>query len=173
MTLAMNQTPSTTRTVLGIDPGTLRVGYALVQQSGWNTAFRYLECGIIRANARDDVTTRIGVVAGELEDIIDEFLPDTLAIEKAFYGRNAASALKLGQARGAIMLLARQRGMSVHEYAPAQVKQTVVGHGRATKEQVQRQVQRLCDLRRLPSTDAADAIAIALCHVQRSPGGLR
>lgn len=155
--------------ILGIDPGTRTVGYGLLdpgprRQGG--LAFRYVECGVIEAPRQADLAARLQVVADTLEEIIEEFSPGAVALEKAFTGRNAASALKLGQARGAIMLVATRRRLPVFEYAPAKIKRVVVGHGRATKLQVQHRMQVLFQLRRVPLADAADALAIALCHGQ-------
>lgn len=153
--------------ILGIDPGTRAVGYAIVDHGA--RAFEYVECGVLKADTTLDVGTRLMRITEELAAIIAEFRPGVLAIEKAFYGRNAASALKLGQARGAIILLAGQHAVPVFEYTPATVKQVVVGHGRATKEQIQVRVKLLCRLRRAPSVDAADALAIALTHAFQTP----
>jgi crossover junction endodeoxyribonuclease RuvC len=96
--------------------------------------------------------------------VIDELSPAAVAIEKAFFGKSVGSALKLGQVRGAVMLLAGQRGLPVFEYGPTVVKRAVAGHGRATKLHVQQRVQMLLGLRRTPTEDAADALAIAMCH---------
>ena len=115
---------------------------------------------------------RLALIARTLEEIIDELTPDELALEKAYHGRNASSALKLGQARGAIMVVGSRRGLAVHEYAPARIKRSVAGNGRATKEQVQARVTMMCDLESTPSTDAADALAIALCHALAHPEGV-
>jgi len=158
--------------ILGVDPGTRTVGYAVIdpRSDRWQAPFDYIECGIIETDPAEPVLARLGTIAETLQEIIAEFEPGVLAIEKAFYGRNAASALKLGQARGAIMLLALQHGLGVAEYAPSEIKQAVVGHGRATKEQVQERVRLLCRLERAPKSDAADAVAIAMCHGHRSLG---
>ena len=152
--------------ILGVDPGTRALGYAIVD---WGRAAEYVECGVLKADVREGMATRLHAIVAELGEIIEEFEPTVLALEKAFYGRNAASALKLGQARGAIIMLAGQREVPVFEYTPATVKQAVVGHGRATKAQIQARVQLLFRLRRLPSVDAADALAIALTHAFRAP----
>ncbi|MEM6291369.1 MAG: crossover junction endodeoxyribonuclease RuvC [Myxococcota bacterium] len=151
--------------ILGIDPGTLCVGYGVIEASPRKGgAFAYLECGVLRPSPSLEVPERIAEIATSLTELITEFEPSCLALEKAFHGKNAASALKLGQARGAIMLLASQHGLQTSEYAPSTIKQQVVGHGRATKAQVQARVQLLFGLQTTPSTDAADALAIALCH---------
>lgn len=155
--------------ILGIDPGTVCVGYAVLEYRGRPQRLHYLECGVVRPPRSLDVPARIAEIATELTEVIEEFKPNALALEMAFYGKNAASALKLGQARGAIMLLAAQHGLTTHEYAPSTIKQQVVGHGRATKTQVQARVQLVLALQRTPSSDAADALAIALCHGQLHP----
>lgn len=154
--------------ILGIDPGTRKVGYGVLEVAervrGERVPFRYVECGVIEVPGHEDLCERIFIVAQTLSEVIEEFAPNVMAIEKAFYGRNAASALKLGQARGALMLMARLRSVRVFEYAPAQIKQAVTGHGRATKAEIQHRVGALCRLQCLPAADAADALAIALCH---------
>jgi crossover junction endodeoxyribonuclease RuvC len=124
----------------------------------------YVECGVIRAPDVRDVGARLFAIACDLAEVIDEFEPQAFAIERAFHGKSAASALKLGQARGALMLLAHQRGLPTFEYAPAQVKRAVVGHGAATKQAIADRMKLLFTLRRAPAADAADALAIAACH---------
>lgn len=158
--------------ILGIDPGTRTVGYGVIDRvgEGHGLRFAYVECGLVRAPTGQPMMTRLHVIGTTLAEIIEEYRPDQVALEMAFHGRNAASALKLGQARGAIMLLVAQAGLPLHEYAPAQIKQVVVGHGRATKEQIQQRVRLLLRLRREPAADAADALAIALCHGTQDPG---
>lgn len=156
--------------ILGIDPGTRTVGYGLVDLVG-RDGLEYVECGIIRPSPTAPVVDRLHEIAEGIADVIREFSPGTLALERAFHGVNAASAIKLGEARGTVMLVGKQHGLGVHEYAPTHIKRAVVGKGRATKEDVQQRVALLCGLRRTPSTDAADALAIALCHAQQSFGG--
>ncbi|HWB78713.1 MAG TPA: crossover junction endodeoxyribonuclease RuvC [Nannocystaceae bacterium] len=153
--------------VLGIDPGTLKLGYAVIEcQPGklGPGAMRYLECGVIKAPKIREIGPRLHAIAQELDTVIAEFTPKTCAIEKAFHGTNARSALTLGQARGALMLLAHQRGMDTFEYAPAHIKRVVAGHGAADKTQIAERVRMLFGLRRAPAADAADALAIACCH---------
>lgn len=152
--------------ILGVDPGTRTLGYGLVERSRGprGVVLAYVECGLVRAPEGAPMLERLRVICHTLGEIIEELRPDEVALEMAFHGRNAASALKLGQARGAIMLLVAQRGLPLAEYAPSQVKQVVVGHGRATKQDVQQRVRLLLRMKREPATDAADALAIALCH---------
>lgn len=154
--------------ILGVDPGTRTVGYAVVD-CGSTTGPTYVECGVLRARPNPDMALRLLGIAEDLAEVMREFRPSVVAIEKAFHGRNAASALKLGQARGALMLLAGQHDLPVFEYAPASIKQAVVGHGRATKAQIQARVQLLFRLSCTPTVDAADALAIALCHASFAP----
>lgn len=151
------------RRVLGIDPGTLKLGYAIIE-TGAGVRMRYVECGVIKAPDERDVAKRIHAVVQDLAEVITEFAPDAFAIEKAFHGKSAASALKLGQARGALLLLAHQHGLPTFEYAPAQVKRVVVGHGAATKAVIAERMKLLFALHRAPAADAADALAIACCH---------
>lgn len=150
--------------ILGVDPGTRLVGYGLIDRRGAD--FEYVECGVIRLAETDPMPRRLFTLACSLAEIIGEHRPAVVALESAFYGVNASSALKLGQARGAVMLVCAQHDLEVAEYAPALVKRAVVGHGRATKADVQTRIKLLCRLAREPSSDAADALALALCHAQ-------
>ncbi len=164
--------------ILGVDPGTRLVGYGLIDRvetlrgrrgshaAVAGTEFVYVECGVIRLDADDAMPRRLLALAGALTEIIEEHEPAVVALETAFHGINASSALKLGQARGAVMLVCAQHGLAVAEYAPALVKRAVVGHGRASKQDMQTRIQLLCRLAREPQSDAADALALALCHAQ-------
>jgi crossover junction endodeoxyribonuclease RuvC len=153
--------------VLGIDPGTRVVGYALLDVPAPGR-FVYVECGVLRVRARDELAARLLEIASGMRELITEFSPQVLAIERAFHGLNAASALTLAEARGALKLVALEQGVTIREYAPAMVKRAVVGRGRATKADVQARVRVLCRLTSEPEPDAADALAIAICHVQAS-----
>ncbi|MDC0715407.1 crossover junction endodeoxyribonuclease RuvC [Nannocystis bainbridge] len=149
--------------ILGVDPGTRIVGYGLLDhQIGARPV--YIECGVIRLRAEDPMAVRLSVLARTIAELIVEFGPRVLSLEAAFHGVNASSALKLGQARGAVMAVAAERGLEVAEYPPAYVKRAVVGHGRASKQDVMARMQLLFNLARAPTADAADALAIALCH---------
>ena len=154
--------------ILGIDPGTIACGYGVVEVSG-PVAFsrpRYIECGVIELNARRGLPERLYALASDLREILDEMRPHEVALEAAFHGKNAQSALRLGHARGVIMMLAAEAALPLFEYAPAKVKRSVAGNGRAQKDEVQRIVTALCSLSQTPRTDAADALAIAICHAQ-------
>jgi crossover junction endodeoxyribonuclease RuvC len=153
--------------MLGVDPGTRVVGYAIIDVPAPGR-FEYVECGVLRVRASDDLGARLLELGTALREVITEFRPAGLAIERAFHGLNALSALKLAEARGALKLVALEHGLIVSEYAPARIKRAVVGNGRATKAEVQARVRLLCRLSNTPESDAADALAIAICHVQAS-----
>ena len=153
--------------MLGVDPGTRIVGYGILDVPAPGR-FEYVECGVLKVKQGDELDARVFELASELRAVIDEFRPTCMAIERAFHGLNSASALKLAEARGAFKLIAKERGLELREYAPAKVKRAVAGNGRATKAEIQARVGILCRLERRPSSDAADALAIAICHVQSS-----
>ncbi|NNC22948.1 crossover junction endodeoxyribonuclease RuvC [Salinisphaera sp. USBA-960] len=150
--------------ILGVDPGSTITGFAIIDGGAKPTAQR-VDC--IRLPSAD-FPTRLGVIFERLSAIIAEFAPDELAIEDVFVARNAASALKLGQARGAAICAGASVGMHVAEYSPTQIKQAVVGRGHAQKQQVQHMVSLLLGLTTPPQADAADAAAVALCHAHHA-----
>lgn len=157
--------PVTRPRVIGIDPGTRLAGYAIVDVPAPGR-FEYVECGVLDLRGDGDLDARLVELGKAFTELLAEFRPGVLAIERAFHGLNAQSVLKLSEARGALKLLALQAELVVHEYAPAMIKRAVVGRGRATKLEVQQRVRLLCKLGSLPKPDAADALAIAICHVQ-------
>jgi len=157
--------PRTSVRVLGIDPGTLRLGYGVVECQG-GVALRYVECGVIAAPARDPRAARLAEIGRGLRELLIELRPDAVAMEEAFFGKNVQSTLALGEARGVAIFVAGEQGLTVSGYPPATVKQAVVGHGRATKDQIGYLVRALLSLRRVPEPDAADALAIAICHAR-------
>ena len=152
--------------ILGIDPGTLRCGYGVVEVSEARAIAkpRYVECGVIELSGKLTLAERLRLLATDLRELLTELRPHEVSLEAAFHGVNAQSALRLGHARGVIMLLVAEAGLPLGEYPPATVKRSVAGHGRAGKEEIQRVVTWLCALKRAPRPDAADALAIALCH---------
>ena len=151
--------------VLGIDCGGEYTGYGVVEQTDGGP-LRYLTAGAIRLSPRQPLAERLLQVFTELRKLIAAYQPDTVAIEDVFYAVNAKSALKLGQVRGVAMLAASSSGLEVAEYAPLAIKSAVVGYGRAEKQQVQHMVTRLLNLPEPPQpADAADALAIAICHL--------
>lgn len=153
--------------ILGLDPGSRITGFGIIEVEGRDS--RYLACGCIRVKA-DALPDKLGIIYTGVTELVRTYRPQTMAIEKVFMHRNADSALKLGQARGAAICAAVQAGLSVAEYTPNQIKLTVVGSGHAAKEQVQHMVRMLLSLPDTPAVDAADALAAALCHSHMSKG---
>jgi len=150
--------------VFGIDPGSERTGYGCVETDG--RRHRLVTCGAIAASAKDSFPHRLARIHRELARMIAECRPQCVVVENLFYASNARSALKLGHARGVAMLAAVEAGCEVVEYTPAEVKRAVVGYGRADKRQVQQMIKLLLGLEKAPSPhDAADALAVAICHV--------
>ena len=150
------------RLVLGIDPGSRRTGYGLLVVR--DRSVGYVASGCIKAEI-GDMPQRLGIIYRGVSELIDQFNPTELAIEEVFLAKNASSALKLGQARGVAIAAAVAGELPVHEYAAKRVKQSLVGTGRGSKEQVAHMVRILLKLPGAPQADAADALAIALCHV--------
>jgi crossover junction endodeoxyribonuclease RuvC len=151
--------------VLGIDCGTQFTGYGVVELRP-DAKLVCVTCGAIKLSPRDPLCNRLATIFERLGEIIREHHPDNVAIEEIFYAVNVKSALKLGQVRGVAMLAASSVGLQVSEYAPLTIKSAVVGYGRAEKQQVQHMVTRLLNLAEIPeSPDAADALAIAICHL--------
>ncbi len=155
------------RRILGIDPGLRITGFGLiVEQDG---RLVYAASGCIKASG-DSLPVRLGVIARDIAHVIAEERPTEVAIERVFVNVNPHSTLLLGQARGAAIAAAVLAGLPVHEYTAGQVKQSVVGRGRALKPQVQEMVRRLLSLPGTPSPDAADALACAICHAHGTTG---
>jgi crossover junction endodeoxyribonuclease RuvC len=149
--------------VLGIDPGSEVTGWAVVE--GQALKYKLIEFGTVRASSKDRFSARLLRISNGLEEVIARLKPDACSIEEAFFAVNVKSALKLGQVRGVALLVAEKAGLSVHEYSPRLVKQTVVGYGNAEKHQVQEMVRVLLSLPSAPQPhDAADAVALAICH---------
>jgi len=158
-------------TILGVDPGTLVTGFGVIEHRNGKT--RILTCGVIKNNGRVPLPHRLKRIFEKLSEISEKYQPEECAIETAFYGKNAQSALKLGHARGVAMLAAVMREIPTHEYSPREVKKAIVGNGAAAKEQVQFMVKSLLNIKQVPKEyDVTDALAVALCHLQRrqSPG---
>jgi crossover junction endodeoxyribonuclease RuvC len=157
--------------VFGIDCGTEFTGYGVVEVSSdsRNPKLVHLAAGAIKLNKKETTPQRLAQVYAELTALLMLHEPETVAIEEVFFSANAKSALKLGQVRGVAMLAAATCGLPVVEYAPLSIKSSVVGYGLAAKEQVQFMVTRLLELDQAPtSPDAADALAIAICHIHTS-----
>ena len=149
--------------VLGIDPGSETLGWGVVDGTG--TKYTLVDFGTVKSNTRDPFSRRLHNIYDAVADLMSVHSPDVLSVEDTFYAVNVGVALKLGQVRGLMLLLAEQRGMEIAEYAPRLIKQTVVGHGNAEKQQVQQMVKILLKMKTIPTPhDAADALAIAICH---------
>lgn len=153
--------------ILGIDPGSRVTGYAVIDCREGSPA--YVDSGCIRT-AGDALPQRLEAIWSGVREVMALHGPEALAIERVFMHRNADSALKLGHARGVAIMAAVLGALPVHEYTATQVKQAVVGRGHATKQQVQHMVQALLALARCPQADAADALAVAVCHAHTSRG---
>ncbi len=147
--------------ILGIDPGSRFTGFGIIEVSGDRAIA--IQHGVIRAGT-GEFPERLGIIFAAVRDLINEYQPGEVAIETVFVSRNAGSALKLGQARGAAICAAISLGLPVAEYAPRSVKQAIVGRGGADKVQVQHMVMVLLQLQEKLQEDAADALAVALCH---------
>ncbi|HWP03868.1 MAG TPA: crossover junction endodeoxyribonuclease RuvC [Gemmatimonadaceae bacterium] len=166
--------------VLGIDPGSAATGYGVVEAATERTVgtnalgatvlgYKLLECGVLRTPPRAELPARLRELHEGVSELIDRYRPDVVAVESVFYGRNARSALALGQARGIVLLAAAQRGREVRELPPAEIKKAVTGTGAATKEQVQYMLARLLNLREAPRpADASDGVAAAVAYLLTS-----
>jgi len=149
--------------ILGVDPGFATVGVGVIEYS--NPRFKYLTCGAILTPAGEPVERRITTVYDEINEIIKKYKPDAMAIEELFFNTNQKTIINVSQARGVILLAARKNAVPIFEYTPLQVKQAVVGYGRATKNQVMEMTKVIMGLSSVPKPDdAADALAIAICH---------
>lgn len=155
--------------VMGVDPGTAITGYGVLEYC--NDRFKVLDYGAVKTESKYPLSSRLKVLFNQLNNILIKFSPDQFAIEELFFNKNTRTALAVGHARGVAMLAAAMSGLEVYEYTPLQVKQAVVGEGKAGKEQVQFMVRALLSLRETPRPDdVADALAVAICHAYRSNG---
>lgn len=152
--------------VLGIDPGSCVMGYGVISYQDAHT--RYLSSGCIRISGV--LSEKLSQIFSGISEIMREFKPQEVGVESVFMHRNPQSALKLGQARGVAIVAASLLGAAISEYSARQIKQAVVGYGAAEKEQVQHMVCELLQLSARPQSDAADALAVALCHVHSTQG---
>ena len=155
--------------IFGIDPGSLRTGYGCVQTDG--TRHRMVTCGALAPPQGTELPGRLRCIHDGILELLRSSSPDCVVIENLFYARNVRSALTLGHARGVVVLAAVEAGLPVVEYTPAEIKQAVVGYGRAEKAQIGQMVKLLLGLEAAPTPhDAADALAVALCHAHASSG---
>jgi crossover junction endodeoxyribonuclease RuvC len=149
--------------VLGIDPGSETLGWGVVEGSGLKYAL--VDFGTVKSSPKESFSKRLLKIYEGVEAVIDKFQPDVLSVEEAFYANNVKVALKLGQVRGVVLLSGEKHALGIAEYSPRLIKQTVVGYGNAEKHQVQEMVRLLLRMKEIPQPhDAADALAIAICH---------
>ncbi|MGH9331087.1 MAG: crossover junction endodeoxyribonuclease RuvC [Vicinamibacterales bacterium] len=153
--------------IFGIDPGSDRTGYGCVESDG--SRHRLVICGALTSAARTPFPERLLIIYDGLADLLERYRPDCVAIEDVFHARNVRSALTLGHARGVALVAATRAGVPVAAYAPAEIKRAVVGYGRAEKRQIQHMIRVLLGLDAAPTPhDAADALAVAICHLHHT-----
>ena len=156
--------------ILGIDPGIATIGFAVLDFS--NNNYKLINCGVITTPAHTPLSDRLLQIYDDLNTLIRGFQPDCVAIEELFFNTNITTGISVAHGRGVILLACRSNNLSIYEYTPLQVKQAVAGYGRAPKKQVMEMVKRICQLRDVPRPDdAADAVALTICHA-RSSGSL-
>ncbi len=149
--------------ILGIDPGTVILGYGLIRVK--KQKVEYIYCDVIKMGSDEEHTVRLKTIFETITKVIEEYCPDELAIEAPFFGKNVQSMLKLGRAQGVCMAAALNKGIPVAEYSPRKIKQSITGNGNASKEQLAAMIQRLLDLKKLPKYfDSTDALGVAVCH---------
>lgn len=153
--------------ILGLDPGIATVGFGIVDSQKHSQ--KLVSCGVITTPAHTPLTMRLDQIYADLEELIHTYQPDVMAVEELFFNTNITTGISVAQGRGVILLCAYRCGLSIYEYTPLQVKQAVVGYGRAEKKQVMEMVRRILNLPAAPKPDdAADAVALALCHARSS-----
>jgi crossover junction endodeoxyribonuclease RuvC len=162
--------PSQATVVIGLDPGTRHFGWGVVERRG--TRFHHRAHGIVHTNEDDAIAKRLVVIERELVEVVREHAPSVASVEALFFAKDAQAAAKLGHARGVALLVCARAGLAVFEYAPALVKRAVAGSGRAQKPQVAQMVRVVLGLAAAPEADAADALAVAVTHLQRAPYAL-
>ena len=151
--------------VLGIDPGIATIGFGVVESE--KNRHKLIKCGVISTPAHTSLSSRLEQIYDDMLSILELFQPDAVSIEELFFNTNITTGIAVAHGRGVVLLACRQAGLKIFEYTPLQVKQAVVGYGRAEKKQVMDMVRRLCNLSAPPKPDdAADAVALALCHAR-------
>ncbi len=148
--------------ILGVDPGSRITGYGVIEAT--RGQLRFVSCGVIKTTPRSPFAHRLNEIFDGINEVIQVHGPEVAAVEDVFLSNNPRSALKLGQARGAVIVAAMQNGLAVRDYSARMIKQAVVGYGQAEKIQIQHMVRILLGLSASPSADAADALAVAICH---------
>ncbi len=153
--------------ILGIDPGIATIGFAILDFNSGK--FNLVKCGVITTPACTNLSSRLERIFDDLSSLIEMFSPDCASVEELFFNTNITTGISVAHGRGVILLACQKHGLKIYEYTPLQVKQAVVGYGRAEKHQVMEMVKRLCSLKAAPKPDdAADAVALALCHARSS-----
>lgn len=151
--------------ILGLDPGIATIGFSILETCG--NKYNLINCGVITTPAHTPLSDRLCTIYDDLSELIEAFHPDAVAIEELFFNTNLTTGIAVAHGRGVILLACRKAGLKIYEYTPLQVKDAVVGYGRADKKQVMDMVRRLCGLKSAPKPDdAADAVALALCHAR-------
>jgi len=156
---------------IGVDPGSRFTGYGIVEGDGFQ--LKYIHHGTVRLPAARPLPERLKIIFEEIGASIRQYGPEFMAVEEVFFAKNVKSALSLGQARGAVILAGISSGLSVHEYSALRIKQSVAGYGRADKEQVAGMVQRLLGINGVIELNAADALAVAVCHISTHSSNLK
>lgn len=153
--------------ILGIDPGVATIGFGVIDFSG--REYKLVNCGVITTPAHTMLSTRLEQIYDDMCQLLELFKPDAVSIEELFFNTNITTGIAVAHGRGVLLLACRKAGVAIYEYTPLQVKQAVVGYGRAEKKQVMDMVRRICALPSPPKPDdAADAVALALCHARSS-----
>jgi len=153
--------------ILGIDPGIATIGFGIVDFQ--KNSHKLVKCGVINTPAHTSLSSRLELIYNDMCDLIEIFKPDVAAVEELFFNTNLTTGISVAHGRGVILLACQKAGLKIYEYTPLQVKQAVVGYGRAEKTQVMDMVRRICGLAAAPKPDdAADAVALALCHARSS-----
>jgi len=148
--------------IIGIDPGTATTGFGVIEPI--NHKYKLIDAGVIRTPAKQEDAIRLQTIYENVCEIIDEYKPTVMSIEKLFFAKNVTTAMTVSQARGVVLLAAQQRGLTIFEYTPLQIKQAITGYGQAEKAQMQEMVRILMNLKEVPKPDdCADAIAAAIC----------
>lgn len=153
--------------ILGIDPGIATIGFGIIDSD--KNRHRLVKCGVITTPAHTSLASRLELIYMDLCQLIETFKPEAVSIEELFFNTNITTGIAVAHGRGVILLACQKAGLKIYEYTPLQVKQAVVGYGRAEKAQVMDMVRRICSLNAVPKPDdAADAVALALCHARSS-----
>ncbi|NGX58747.1 MAG: Crossover junction endodeoxyribonuclease RuvC [Chlamydiae bacterium] len=153
--------------VLGVDPGTIITGYGVIHHEG--SRFKALDYGCIKPPTSKKLSDRYWIIFSALLDLLEKYTPDMVVVETQYVNKNVSSAMKLGMARGGVIIAAKKYGLPIYEYAPTKAKLAVTGNGLASKVQVQAMVQKLLNLSQIPQPeDAADALALAICHLHNN-----